>query len=77
MNSIQNISPEYPKHPLKGLMRDSLRATTCGACSDRLIKAYDVKGWRHDFVRWEGVTSVEELSWDNEEVFNKLVEIYK
>jgi len=78
MNYITN-NPSFRTHPLWSLMVDCVVAQAGGSTSQLLIKAIAILGWSHDgeLNRTGDLLSSEMLSWDNDDVYQKLVEIYR
>lgn len=76
MNTLLNTDPEFRKHPLYRLLCDCINVATGGGGSVKLQKAFQVNGWNHEFVRWDGAYSVEQLTWQDERVFEQLKQIY-
>jgi len=78
MNYITN-NRSFRQHPLWNLLGDAVAADTGGSTSQLLITAYAVNGWSHEgsLNRSGDLRSSEMLSWDNDEVYQKLVEIYR
>jgi len=72
-------NPSFRIHPLWNLLSDCIVAQCGGSTSQLLIKAMAIKGWDHegDLSRKGDLRSTEALSWDNDVVFEKLVEIYR
>ena len=76
MNILQNIDANFKSHPLYHLLCDCIKSAANGSGSEQLWAAFKVKGWSHEFVRWDGAYSVEQLSWETDDVFDQLVKIY-
>jgi hypothetical protein len=75
MNRITN-RPEYKHHPLYRLLQDCIMANNGGSTSQCFIESVKIRGWRHNFLKWDGAYSLEELTWDNDTVMADLVMIY-
>lgn len=74
---ITNTDAGFRSHPLRFLLEDAIRANTGGSTSARLCQAFDIKGWKHEFVQWDTKgRSVEQLTWNNDDVYRQLVAIY-
>jgi len=78
MKFITN-NPSFNTHPLWNLLSDCIVAQAGGSTSQLLIKALAIKGWDHegDLSRKDDLLSSEMLSWDSDDVYQKLVEIYR
>ena len=66
----------YKTHPLYPMLRDCIMAAKGGYLTNPLQRASKISGWSHDFEEWNGMYSIESLSWNSEDIYNKLVEIY-
>jgi len=72
-------NPSFRIHPLWNLLSDCIVAQCGGSTSQLLVKCLAIEGWSHDgeLVRTGDLLSSEMLSWDNDDVYQKLVEIYR
>lgn len=76
MGVLFSNDPGFDGHPLKYLLLESVHIDKGGGWSDRFGAACKIPGWDHNFVRWDGMTSVEKLTWGSEETFQKLCALY-
>ena len=78
-NKYITNNSNFRNHPLWNLLFDCVVAQAGGSTSQLLIKALAIKGWDHegDLSRKDDLLSSEMLSWDSDDVYQKLVEIYR
>jgi len=78
-NKYITNNSNFRTHPLWNLLSDCIVAQCGGSTSQLLVKAFAIEGWSHDgeLVRTGDLLSSEMLSWDNDDVYQKLVEIYR